>query len=240
LISFAHLQMVNRLAHPVWWKQNANHYITRKERIKHQASRVIILYTNANPGESQTPGTDWDPQSANPICKVMIMPKPATRKDLLMEMDKQYSALMALVDSLDASACEQPVVGEWAVKDVLAHLTAWQSLFMGWHESGLRGETPSMPASGYKWSQTPALNQAIYAAHCRESLAEARAGFEASHQRVTAFVNALSNEDIFERGRYPWTQQNALSTYLIPATSSHYHWALTEIRKGLKKTSTPG
>ncbi len=181
-----------------------------------------------------------NPQSANPVNKVMKMPKPATRKDLLIEMDKQYSALMALVDSLDAPACDRPVVGEWAVKDVLAHLTAWQDLFMGWHESGLRGETPAMPASGYNWGQTPALNQAIYTAHCGESLAEARAAFEASHQRVRALVNALSNEDIFERGRFPWTRQNALSTYLIPATSSHYHWALTEMRKGLKKGSAAG
>lgn len=212
----------------------------RKERKKHQASRVVSLYTNANPGESQIPDTDWDPQSTNPGDKVMIMPKPATRKDLLIEMDKQYSALMTLIDSLDTSACEQPVVGEWAVKDVLAHLTAWQSLFMGWHESGLRGETPVMPASGYNWSQTPALNQAIYTAHCRETLSEARSAFEASHQRLMELVNALSNEDIFERGRFPWTRQNALSTYLIPATSSHYHWALTEIRKGLKRASSAG
>jgi hypothetical protein len=41
-------------------------------------------------------------------------------------------------------------LGQWSVKDTLAHLYEWKQMFFTWYESGLRGENPVLPAPGYK------------------------------------------------------------------------------------------
>jgi hypothetical protein len=45
------------------------------------------------------------------------------------------------------------IVGEWSAKDVLAHLTEWEQMVLGWYHAGLAGETPALPAPGFKWSE---------------------------------------------------------------------------------------
>jgi hypothetical protein len=58
---------------------------------------------------------------------------------------------------------EEPgIVGEWSVKDVLAHLYEWEQMVLRWLAAGKRGETPEVPAEGYKWNQLPALNEEIW------------------------------------------------------------------------------
>lgn len=163
------------------------------------------------------------------------MPRPTSKTDLLQAINQERGALQALLDTLSPEQMTVPgIVGEWAVKDVLAHLTTWEQMVLGWHAAGLRGETPELPAPGFKWNQTPALNQQIYETHRDQPLDEVLAQFQASSAEILAVIEGLSNEDLFRAGRFAWTQKNTLGTYFVSATSSHYLWARTEIRKGLK------
>lgn len=126
------------------------------------------------------------------------------------------------------------IMGNWSAKDVLAHLYEWQQMFLRWYEASLGGETPAVPAEGYKWSQIPALNQKIYETYRERPLAEVLADFRASHARTLALVETLSDETLTTPGLYPWMNKNALVAYLAANTSSHYAWARSGVRKGLK------
>jgi hypothetical protein len=163
------------------------------------------------------------------------MPRPTTKADLLTAIDKERSALEALLEPLTPEQLVAPgVVGEWSVKDVLAHLIEWEQMCLGWHRTGLRGETPEMPAPGYKWNQTPDLNQMIYEKHRNRALDDVLAQFGTSHQEILGVIQELSNKELFAAGRYAWSKKNAIGTYFVSATSSHYLWARKAIRKGLK------
>ena len=88
------------------------------------------------------------------------MPRPTSKTDLLAAIEKERSALETYLETLTLEQMTDPgIVGEWSVKDVLAHLIEWEQMVLGWHAAGLRGETPELPAPGFKWNQTPALNQ---------------------------------------------------------------------------------
>jgi hypothetical protein len=153
----------------------------------------------------------------------------------LAAIDKERGALEAFLESLTPEQMVEPgVVGEWSVKDVLTHLIEWEQMALGWYRTGLREEIPEMPAPGYKWNETPALNQMIYEKHRDRALDDVLAQFEASHQEILGVIQALSNEDLFTAGRYAWTKKNTMGTYFISATSSHYLWARKEIRKGFR------
>lgn len=168
------------------------------------------------------------------------MPKPTTKAEILSESRKEHDALKQLLATLTPEHMVQPgIVGEWSVKDVLAHLTEWEQMVLGWYHAGQAGETPALPAAGFKWSELPALNQVIYEKYRDRSLPDVLDAFGASYRQITAWVESLSEEDLFTPGRYAWAKTNALASYVISCTSSHYHWARTEIRKGLRASQVP-
>lgn len=163
------------------------------------------------------------------------MPKPTTKQQLLAESQAEFDALEKLLASLDPAACQQPgAMGDWSVKDVLAHLYEWQRLFFGWYQAGLRGETPQIPARGYTWKQLADLNHEIYLA-CRDiSLDEVLANWRAAHRQVMALVQSLPEEDLFTPARFAWTGRHNLAGFIHANTAEHSRWARTGLRKNLK------
>lgn len=55
-------------------------------------------------------------------------------------MDAGRERLDACLASLDPQALLRPgVVGNWSVKDILAHLVGWNNALLGWYQAGLDG-----------------------------------------------------------------------------------------------------
>lgn len=163
------------------------------------------------------------------------MPRPTSKQDLLNAIEKERSALEAFLERLTADLMMMPgIVGEWSAKDVLAHLIAWEQMVLGWYNAGLGGEMPELPAPGFKWNETPQLNQQIYEKHRDWPLDQVMAQFRASHLEILGVIQELSNEKLFTAGHFAWTKKNTLGTYMVSATSSHYLWARKELRKGYK------
>jgi hypothetical protein len=163
------------------------------------------------------------------------MPRAATKKQLLEDIETEGKALEGLLDGLSPAQMTQPgVVGEWSVKDVLAHLLEWQCMVLKWHAACLQDKVVPIPAEGLNWAQIPLLNQRIYETYCDTPLADIQKQFKATHKKMLNTIEGLSDEELFTRGRYAWTKNNTLGTYFVSCTSSHYNWARTNIRKGLK------
>jgi hypothetical protein len=163
------------------------------------------------------------------------MPKPTTKSELLIEIQKEWDALEQFLATLPPEQMTQPgAIGNWSPKDVLAHLAEWQQMCLDWYNTGLRGEAPYLPAVGFKWSQMPALNLKIFEKYLDRSLEYVVNLFQTSHRQTLDVVERLSEEELFKPGHFSWTRNNPLSSYVIPCTSSHYRWARTEMRKGLK------
>ncbi len=163
------------------------------------------------------------------------MPRPLNKKQLLTESQHQYEALDAWLSTLSVDQLTTPgILGDWSVKDVLAHLYEWQQMFFRWYAAGLRGETPAVPAEGFKWNQLPDLNQRIYETFRDRPLEEILNCFHASHRETIALIESLSDDALTTPGLYPWMNKNTLMAYLAANTSSHYQWAYKELHKGIK------
>jgi hypothetical protein len=163
------------------------------------------------------------------------MPRPTTKKQLLDATAVEWNALEQLLAGLSPAQMTQPgVVGDWSVKDVLAHVLEWQQMLIGWHSAGLKGKVPVTPSEKFNWAQLPQLNQQIYEKHRGRPLADIQKEFHSSHRRMLKIIQGLSEEDLFGRGRYAWTKNVTLGSYFTSGTSSHYLWARKNIKKGLK------
>lgn len=160
------------------------------------------------------------------------MPRPSTKRQMIDLAVKEFSALVSMIEKLPP--VENRPTGsedEWAGEDFIAHLLEWQNMFFGWYTSGCRGETPAVPAPGFKWNQLPALNLEIYRKFQGRPIKELFAALAESHQKLIELIEWLPEEDLFAPGLFAWQKNNTLAAYIVSVGSSHYLWARKEIRK---------
>lgn len=135
-----------------------------------------------------------------------------THIELLDQIETEHRRLEQNIYALPEAARTQPgVVGEWSIKDILAHLTAW--------EQRLLQRVQGQPEAGADLS-THEFNEQVYQANCARAWTEVRAAYEQSYEQVLALVNRLPEEALIR-----WKQHFGWNTY------GHYRWAKTQIRR---------
>jgi hypothetical protein len=160
-----------------------------------------------------------------------------TKRALIADIEKEHDALVALLRQIPKSRYSEPGVwgDDWSLKDLVAHLAAWHSLFLTWFEDGLKGNTPAMPAPDYTWRDLPELNRNLQAKHHRRSAAAVRIEYDTGYRRIMSIIRSLPPERLLVAGHFVWTGKNPLATYIGPNTASHYRFASRVIRRWLKK-----
>lgn len=93
-----------------------------------------------------------------------------------------------LADIDERRMTEPGAAGQWSLKDVVAHIAAWERYMARRLEPVLRGETDIPPESTL---DTDEDNARIYAAHRDEPLADVLAGARQAHQNLLGLVAAL-------------------------------------------------
>ena len=163
------------------------------------------------------------------------MARPKNKDELLTGAEHEFAKLWKAVASIDEADRERVGACEaWSVKDLLAHLDAWHEMYLGWESAGSTGEAAAMPADGYTWGETPALNLAIFERTKNDGWDEIDTRVRLSHQKVLDVIESYSNHDLFTKKHYGWTGTTSVASYTISASASHYAWASKLIRKWAK------
>ena len=165
------------------------------------------------------------------------MSRPVNKEALLEASRTKFDDLSAIIQSLSEKDREKQFpegTMNRNIRDVLGHLHQWHVLFLEWYATGMAGKKPVMPATGYTWKDTPALNRKIWENNLEISLSEMRQKFEKSHGDVMTIIKKHSNDELFDKRKYHWTGSTSLGSYLVSASSSHYDWAIKLIKKALK------
>lgn len=123
-----------------------------------------------------------------------------------------------------------------SAKDALAHVYAWHLLLLGWCKAGA-DQLPSLPADGYKWSQTRDLNAMLQTQYADMGLASVQRRLKLSHTRIVKLVASMDERQLLQAGHFAWTGKLPLASYVAPNTVSHYRWATKKI-KALGKALT--
>lgn len=163
----------------------------------------------------------------------------SSKEELIESIESEHRRFVELLGSIPVDRyLEEDVWGDgWNIRDLLAHLTEWEQMFLSWYRVGLEGRHPEMPAKGYKWNQTPALNQAIWEKYCRKPVDVVLADFATSFQEIFSLAQELSSMELLTPGHFTWTGRNPLTTYLGANTTSHYRTATKILKRWSKSTS---
>lgn len=165
------------------------------------------------------------------------MSRPVNKTDLIAASQLQFEALISYIDQLSSKdkIVEFPAgTLNRNIRDVLGHLHHWHLMMMDWYNSGMAGKKPIIPAPGFTWKDTPALNLQIRDRYQTSRLEDVQQWLIQSHQQIQAIITNHSQEELFEKKKYGWTGSTSLGAYLVSATSSHYDWGLKLIRKCLR------
>jgi hypothetical protein len=170
------------------------------------------------------------------------MARPTTKNGLIEASETGLRLLLEEIDGIpvDLQATEfASEAGDRSIRDVLCHLYEWHRLMLDWYEIGMKGDKPTIPAKGYTWKTTPALNEMLRARHRDTALSVVRDELLASHGAIRDLIDSHTDAELFTKQRYPWTGSTSLGAYLISSTSSHYEWARKRIRKFRKQLDSP-
>jgi hypothetical protein len=128
------------------------------------------------------------------------MPFPMSKTDILEQISATHLLLEVHFSALSDAQMVQPGInGEWAVKDLLAHITWWEQHLLRRLRTGredLYQEVTSMQAV------TDQVNHEIFVANQSRSLADILEDFHASYQQVLAAVEALPEEALAQAEIY--------------------------------------
>jgi hypothetical protein len=156
---------------------------------------------------------------------------------LLELMQSEFAALEAVLGRLDAAQLTQPgVYGELSVKDVLAHLAAWQGIEIGWLRASARGEPVVRYARGYEVGEanaaavTDQLNAHFFAQYKETPLGEVLDDLRATHSSLMDAVTELSDEELRDPHRFAWWDGEPIWTSIAGNSYEHVreHRALIE------------
>lgn len=150
------------------------------------------------------------------------MAEPTNKAELQERMQSGYAAFEALLAPLsEQQLCTPGVNGEWAIKDILVHLTVWQTRVSVRMEAWARHEEAQLePVNNDEMMN--AFNDATFAANRTRPLDTVRAEFRAAAARLQANVAQADERDLFEAGRLPWLDGGILWQNIAGNTFDHY------------------
>jgi hypothetical protein len=117
-----------------------------------------------------------------------------TKSDLLAAIRSERAQLDAVIARIGEARMTEPALdGGRSVKDVLAHISAWEKICMAL----VRNNTPvDPPAPGETGPSTDLINQRVYESNRDRPLADVVADALRSYADIVALVEGLSDEAI--------------------------------------------
>jgi len=164
------------------------------------------------------------------------MPEPMTKAKLLDLIRSERKLLDAELADLDGDQLTKPgVEGHWSVKDLLAHLTAWEQRMIVWLKQALRSEVPQPLPAGMTWDDLDRWNEQIYRQHRDRPLDEVLAESDRSYRHALGAVELMPEEALIEPDYYVWRGGKPLWELVAANTYWHYQEHRQAIRSWLRR-----
>ncbi|MBM4424741.1 MAG: ClbS/DfsB family four-helix bundle protein [Chloroflexi bacterium] len=143
------------------------------------------------------------------------------KSELLSSLEASRKNLLAALDGLSDDELTRPgAAGDWSVKDLLSHLTAWEAEMVAMLAREVRqGKKPKhADITGAKIQE---LNSQWHAEYKDRPLQRVRADFSDVRKQILRQVSALSDNDFADPNRYPWLKGRSFADWIRTYTSEH-------------------
>jgi hypothetical protein len=159
-------------------------------------------------------------------------PKNSTRVELMAELDREWARIERICFSMTkADMLTQRTAGEWSVKDVLVHLSAWEKYLLDRLSFVMTGMKPQYPVMT-TWDDVHHFNAQVYDQNKDRPLTSVVIEFRSLYRGVMTILEALSDEQLIEAYSYDFPDDSLNLLQLIRAnTCDHFREHCTAMGK---------
>ena len=148
--------------------------------------------------------------------------------ELISQLQLERSWIEGLLAKLTEEQMEMPgVEGDWAVKDIIAHLTIWErrgTQWIEWATAVAQGVAVNVPQAGYSAKDVDRLNLETYQQNKDRPLEDILEEFKRSFAPLIKQVQALRENDLEKTVQADWTDGKLVTVAEIVAWRYwHYH-----------------
>ena len=162
------------------------------------------------------------------------MEQQMNKSELLSEMNSKYTELEQMLAPLsNTQMTTTGVNGAWSIKDILAHLAAWQYVLLDRLQAAIQHTEPSSSFQGLSDEDIDRLNSQFYEENKSRPLSEVQADFRNTYRQIADAVQAMNEEDLFAPQRFAWLGGRALWRFIAGDTYEHYIEHMEPISKWL-------
>ena len=162
------------------------------------------------------------------------------KEHILAALREQFGNWEKLLASLSEEQITAPSFDlDWSIKDVMAHLWAWQQISIARMEGGLRDREPEYPTwivkSSEDWEENAdQTNTITFETQHDKSWSEIHQKWKDGFLRFLELGNKISERDLLDADKYPWLKGYSLAFILI-ASYDHHQEHLEKLSSWLKK-----
>ncbi len=150
-----------------------------------------------------------------------------------------FEKLRREIDQAGSGLASLPCTDEWNVKELLAVRAWWTEAVLEWVRLGRKGETPITPAAGYRWNETPRLNNDIARSAKRVSFKSIVRRLDDGFAELMLLIDSLDDRELLEVGAFEWAGKYPIARWLSLNTARQYATARSFIRKAIRQARDP-
>lgn len=158
-------------------------------------------------------------------------PPPRSKAQVVALIRSEYDRLVAALAPLSEGDMLRPLAGgSWSVKDLLAHLTAWELRLLANYRAGRAGTLTRHGEVYLPEDDVERMNEGFHAQYRDLPLAEVRALFEKTYRDILDAIDGMSEHELLRPGFYAWTGEYTLAYYILVETYYHYPEHIAQLR----------
>ena len=156
------------------------------------------------------------------------------KEHILTALREQFVRWEQLLTSLSEEQITAPHFDDnWSIKDVMAHLWAWQQVSLARLEGGMHDREPNYPqwilSVGEDWEdQADAVNALTFERNQEKPWPEVYQHWRNGFLSLLETGEGISERDLLDGNRYPWLKGYNLA-YILIASYDHHQEHLEEL-----------
>jgi hypothetical protein len=147
---------------------------------------------------------------------------PKDLEDLIRVIQNERSHFESLIAELSESDLLEPgVEGDWSIKDLMVHISAWEKLAYDRIHATITGDPLTYPVIQSD-EFVDSFNRDAYIANKDLPLNEVTADFRKSYDGFLNQIKNLNNEILFKKLPFDWAGD--LTAQVVISANTHWHY----------------
>jgi len=131
---------------------------------------------------------------------------------------------------------------DWSIKDVIAHLWAWQQISIARMEGGLYNREPRFPAwiveSVEDWEEnSDQVNALTFETQHSKPWSEIHQNWKIRYLHFIQLGSAISERELLDDDKFPWLKGYSL-VFILVASYNHHQEHLEKLIRGFHEQQT--